>query len=121
MKLTTQYALSAALALAAGCLLAPPGQAQETVEASSIEEIVVTGSRIRRDGFQYSAPVEIIGDERLDNIGATNVGDFLQTIPQSIGAINNANAAFSVSLSGQNLTSLRNLGTSSTADASCPA
>lgn len=114
MKFTTSPGLLTSLVLATSVSLAPQAVAQDENAASDLEEIVVTGSRIRRDGFQYSAPVEVIGEDRLDVVGTTNIGDFLQTIPQSIGAINNANSAFSVSLSGQNLTSLRNLGTART-------
>ena len=114
MKFATSLGVLMPMVLAMSVSLAPQAVAQDEDAASDLEEIIVTGSRIRRDGFQYSTPVEIIGEDRLDVVGTTNIGDFLQTIPQNIGAINNSNAAFSVSLSGQNLTSLRNLGTDRT-------
>ena len=114
MKFATSLGVVTPLVLAMSVSSVPQALAQDADAASDLEEIVVTGSRIRRDGFQYSAPIEIIGEDRLDVVGTTNVGDFLQTIPQNIGAFNNSNTAFSVSLSGQNLTSLRNLGTART-------
>ncbi|MEO1246804.1 MAG: TonB-dependent receptor [Pseudomonadota bacterium] len=116
MKFILNFGVLAPLSLAAGLLTASPLLAQEsdTSDAGELEEVIVTGSRIRRDGFQYSAPVEIIGEDRIDAIGTTNIGDFIQTIPQSVASVNNANSAFSVSVSGQNLTSLRNLGTART-------
>ncbi len=83
-------------------------------EVESLDEIVVTGSHIRRDGFSYSSPVEIISSQVLDETGTTNLGDLLQTIPQNVQAINNANSAFLVQSSGLNLTSLRNLESSRT-------
>ncbi|MEM8815121.1 MAG: TonB-dependent receptor [Pseudomonadota bacterium] len=116
MKFTQYLGVLAPLSLAAGLLTASPLLAQESniTDADELEEVIVTGSRISRDGFQYSSPVEIIGEERLDAIGTTNIGDFIQTIPQSVAFVNNANSAFSVSVTGQNLTSLRNLGTART-------
>ena len=116
MKRLLKRGVCAPLSVAVCLFMAPPLQAQQTdsAEAGELEEVIVTGSRIRRDGFQYSAPVEIIGEDRLDAIGTTNIGDFIQTIPQSVASVNNANSAFSVSVSGQNLTSLRNLGTART-------
>lgn len=83
-------------------------------DSASIEEIVVTGSHIKRQGFDFSSPVEIIDSAVLDQTGTTNLGDLLQTLPQNVQALNNANAAFTVQSSGLNLTSLRNLGTSRT-------
>jgi iron complex outermembrane receptor protein len=87
--------------------------AQEGAE-ESLEEIVVVGSHIRREGFDFSSPVEIIDSAVLDQTGTTNLGDLLQTLPQNIQALNNANAAFTVQSAGLNLTSLRNLGTART-------
>ena len=105
---------SLALVVGAGISLESHAQDSSAVESTGLEEIVVTGSRIRRDGFEYSTPVDVIGEERMDVVGTTNVGDFLQSVPQNIGALNNSNSAFSVSLTGQNLTSLRNLGVART-------
>jgi len=116
MKRLLKRGVFAPLSVAVCLFMASPLQAQQSdsAEAGELEEVIVTGSRIRRDGFQYSAPVEIIGEERMDAIGTTNIGDFIQTIPQSVASVNNANSAFTISVAGQNLTSLRNLGTART-------
>lgn len=100
--------------LMACILFAPVANAQSSEDEGQIEEIIVTGSNIRREGFDYSSPVEIIGSEVLDQTGTTNLGDLLQTLPQSVASLNNANGAFTIQSSGLNLTSLRNLGTSRT-------
>ena len=78
--------------------------------AEPLEEIVVTGSHIKRDNFNYSAPINVIGSEEITATGSTNLGDLLQTIPQSVSTFNNANTAFSTTFSGLNLTDLRFLG-----------
>lgn len=75
-----------------------------------LEEIVVTGSHIKRDTFNYSTPITVIGEQEISATGTTNLGDLLQTLPQSVSTINNANSAFFTTFSGLNLTDLRFLG-----------
>lgn len=90
-------------------------QTQSSAERESeLEEIVVTGSRIRRNTFNYSTPVTVLDSAEIDATGTTNLGDLLQTIPQAVSTFNNANTAFSTTFSGLNLTDLRYLGTSRT-------
>ncbi|MDB5689256.1 MAG: hypothetical protein JWL91_1132, partial [Sphingomonas bacterium] len=43
-----------------------PGAVDRTVE-----EIVVTGSRITRSGFETPTPVQVVGAERLEKLGLT--------------------------------------------------
>ena len=87
---------------------------QSEDEADNLEEIVVTGSRIKRDTFSSSTPVSVIDAVEISATGTTNLGDLLQTIPQAVSTFNNANTAFSTTFSGLNLTDLRFLGTERT-------
>jgi iron complex outermembrane recepter protein len=64
---------------------APSGE--ESVEAEG-ETIVVTGSRIRTDPLDKQAPVRQIGREELERTGLVSVGDILQQLPASGGAVN---------------------------------
>jgi outer membrane receptor protein involved in Fe transport len=60
---------------------APEDEAAAADEASdSGETIVVTGSRIAT-GFDAPTPVTVIGAERLEERGSTNVGDALNELP----------------------------------------
>ena len=93
--------------LGAAVGLGPQALAQEEAE---LEEIVVTGSHIKRNTFNYSTPITVIDEGEIVGTGTTNLGDLLQTIPQSVSTFNNANTAFSTTLSGINLTDLRFLG-----------
>jgi iron complex outermembrane receptor protein len=52
------------------------------------EVIVVTGSRIRTDPLDKQAPVLQLTREELERTGLTSVGDILQQLPSSGGAIN---------------------------------
>jgi outer membrane receptor protein involved in Fe transport len=69
------------------------------------EEIVVTGSRIRRKDLTGPAPVVVYTREQIQATGRVNIGEFLQTIPEQSNAIgrstNNGGAgAIRVSLRG---------------------
>ena len=88
--------------------------AQDTDDEQGIEEIVVTGSHIKRDNFNYSTPITVLDAGVIEATGSTNLGDLLQTVPQTISTFNNANTAFSTTFSGINLTDLRFLGTDRT-------
>jgi outer membrane receptor protein involved in Fe transport len=54
------------------------------------EEIVVTGSRIRRKDLTGPAPVVVYSREQVQATGRVNVGEFLQTIPEQSNAIGRA-------------------------------
>ncbi|WP_160484548.1 TonB-dependent receptor domain-containing protein [Aurantiacibacter rhizosphaerae] len=64
--------------------LAVPTLAQDNVAATSDNQgtpIVVTGSRIARDGTNAPTPVTMVGDELLEQRAATNVADTLNELP----------------------------------------
>ncbi len=75
------------------------------------EEIIVTGSRIRRKDLTTPAPVTVISREQVVASGKVSIGDFLQSLPEQGNAINT-----SVNNGGDGSTrvSLRGLGTSRT-------
>ena len=93
---------------------APASFAQDNTDDETLEEIVVTGSHIKRDTFNYSSPVTVIDEVEISGTGTTNLGDLLQTLPQSISTVSNANSAFFTTFSGLNLSDLRFLGTART-------
>jgi iron complex outermembrane receptor protein len=55
--------------------------AASTTDALVQEEITVTGSRIRREGFEAPTPVAVIGIESLEATATSNVADTLNTMP----------------------------------------
>ena len=69
----------------------------ETAGDPQIEEIVVTGSMIRRDNFDLSSPVEVVTDLDIEEAGTVTLGDVLvnmaaqsgvspgETVPYSFG------------------------------------
>ncbi|HET6335661.1 MAG TPA: TonB-dependent receptor [Polyangiales bacterium] len=54
-------------------------------EPESRDEIVVTGSRIRRTKFSASAPVEVVDRAQIERTGATNLADVVQNLTTSQG------------------------------------
>ncbi|HEX7623049.1 MAG TPA: TonB-dependent receptor, partial [Anaeromyxobacteraceae bacterium] len=74
-----------------------PAAVEETVGAPGAgrrggkqfgEEIVVTGSRIRRKDLTTPAPVTVLNREAVQASGKVSVGDFLQSLPEQGNAIN---------------------------------
>lgn len=57
----------------------PPGAST----ATRIDDIVVTGSRIRRDAFSASVPVNVVGELELESSGMTNLAEALADLPQA--------------------------------------
>src|SRR5205085_5183646 len=52
------------------------------------EELVVTGSRIRRKDLTTPAPVTVVTREQFESSGKLTIGDFLQTMPEQGNAPN---------------------------------
>lgn len=82
----------ASFALAAG--LAGPALAQSNVPAAdqgaatSGEDIIVTGSRIRRSPLEQDAPIVFVDQEDIAKTGLNSVNDVLQRLPSSGGGLN---------------------------------
>jgi iron complex outermembrane receptor protein len=106
---------SAALAQTAPVEAAPPSAAttEPTAEASGDEAIVVTGTRVVRDGFQAPTPLTVLTTEDIQNTSPTNnISDFVNQLPQLAGSTKPANSRLNISngSAGINALNLRNLG-----------
>ncbi|MEN5208468.1 TonB-dependent receptor [Stenotrophomonas terrae] len=79
---------TAALALGAtGSALAQETAPKE--EATNLDRIQVTGSRIKRADLETSSPVFTIDRQSIESSGAATVGEFLQRTPAIAGAATN--------------------------------
>lgn len=94
------------------------GSAQSAPEtnnaASAEEEIVVTGTRIRRSAFSASAPVDVIGQSQLQQSGVTNLADVVTNLTSSQGSGYQGAGNSTTASSGTVAVNLRGLGTGST-------
>jgi outer membrane receptor protein involved in Fe transport len=52
--------------------------------SSRLEEVVVTGSRIRRDGFNSAVPTAVLGSEMLQVLNVSNMGDAMGLVPANL-------------------------------------
>ena len=70
----------------------PPDAAQNpataAAEPSQGGEIVVTGSRIRRDPLSQDQPIVFVGQEDIAKTGLNSINDVLQRLPSSGGGLN---------------------------------
>ena len=103
--LATATATGGSLALAAGA-------------ADSIEEVVVTGSRIHQDKYSSSAPVDVISPEEQVARGITDIASALQTTTVASGSPQVTAASSSIFVQdggvGSETLSLRGLGANRT-------
>jgi iron complex outermembrane recepter protein len=87
--------------------------AQQAQEPASLDEIVVTGSRIVRDGYEAPTPVTVIGVEQIQQSGYPDLFYAIRTMP-AFGTSGEGTRAGGNSVSsgrqGQNRFNLRNLG-----------
>ncbi len=65
------------------------GLTQEAQQA--LDEVVITGSRIRQNPLEERLPVLSISSEDYAASGATSIADFVQKLPISGSAINRTN------------------------------
>ena len=70
-----------AFTLTASMLLMPGQVVQAQEEADELEEVVVTGSRIRRDPLNEATAITELGYQDIEDTGLTNLGDALQNLP----------------------------------------
>lgn len=102
-------------ALATGVLA--PGAAQiamaaDQTAAADVEEIVVTGSRIVRDGFEAPTPITVLNIEEINSVAAINFADFAAKVPTLAGSFNSHTGGQSTGdgQAGTNSLNLRSMG-----------
>jgi outer membrane receptor protein involved in Fe transport len=95
-----------------------PGPSEQEIEsgtnATAGEEIVVTGSRIRRPNLVSTIPVTSVGGEEFFETGTVSVGDALNDLPALRSTLGQANSTQFLGTGGLNLLDLRGLGTQRT-------
>ncbi len=91
-------------------LLAGPAAAQQP---AAVEEIVVTGTRVVRDGYEAPTPLTVMSVDQIQDSAPANVADFVNELPQLTGSTTPQGGRTSISAGGTgiNALNLRNLGT----------
>ena len=84
----------------------------QAMAQSSVETVVVTGSRIPQRGLEGASPVTVVGQQEVQLEGATSIGNVLQNLPS---VVNDADNDFNDNGSeGISTIDLRNLGSNRT-------
>ncbi|RPE80954.1 TonB-dependent receptor plug domain-containing protein [Vulcaniibacterium tengchongense] len=89
---TTQLRDAIKLAIAVGAgVLASTALAQEAQqeEATTLDRVEVTGTRIKRVDAETASPVFVIDRQAIEASGVVTIGEFLQTTPAVAGAATN--------------------------------
>lgn len=95
----------------------PQGPAQQpTSSEAGGSDIVVTGTRVVRDGYQAPTPVSVVGEAEIAAKAPNNLADYVNELPALSGSTTPRNNVASVStgLVGINALNLRALGANRT-------
>src|SRR5690349_20749864 len=87
---------------------------KKPVEEKSMEEVIVTGSRIARPNLESTVPVTTVTGEELFQTGGTSIGDLLNDLPALRSTFSQSNSSRFLGTTGLNLLDLRGLGTQRT-------
>jgi len=94
--------------------LSPFIYAQEDEQIEDEGTVVITGSRIARDGFSNPTPTTVIDAEAIEASGVTNISDLVRELPSlGVGTSGNIDASLAGGV-GQNILDLRSLGSERT-------
>ena len=105
-----------AVALATGALISSHAAyaAESQSSESETQEIVVTGSRIVREGYEAPTPLAIVGTEEIENQAAGNVAAYLATLTvfqgNQLPNAGNSQGSVSAGTSGVSSLNIRGLG-----------
>ena len=99
-------------------LFSLPTFAQDSDEADTddtVEEVIVTGSRIKRTtNLNAPTPMVTLGAEQIELTGSVNVYDIINELPQAGEGTSRGNTNFTVGSSGLQTVNLRGLGSGRT-------
>lgn len=111
LRSPVSVAVAGVLATFSGQLFAQEAPATDELV---LEDIVVTGSRIVRDGYDAPTPTTVLGEELLKGIPVQNISEQLNFLPAMVGSTRNNGSTISAGLVGLNALNLRNMGSSRT-------
>ena len=94
--LTTVSIASVLAAASFGSAQAQTAAPAQGAQAPAIEEVVVTGSRVVRDGYEAPTPLTVIGVEQLQQAAPENIADYVNQLPSLAGSATPQNSQKSV-------------------------
>jgi iron complex outermembrane recepter protein len=107
MRACVLSSCAATLAHAQGAGESPPSP---STTGSEPEQVVITGTRITRTGFDTPSPVTTMGEEELRALSVTNIGAAVSQLPAFRASTNPATNGFGSFNVGAQIVNLRALG-----------
>jgi iron complex outermembrane receptor protein len=109
---------SGAAAMVVSALMASAyAQAEnQSAQSTPVEEIVVTGSRVVRDGYSAPTPVSVVSTQDINRDAPVNIADFVNKMPAFANSTSPHNSQTNVGAGGAgvNNLNLRSLGSNRT-------
>jgi len=103
-------AISLGFSGAAGAQQAGDSAAPAAGDNLTLDEVTVTGSRIRRStDFDSANPTTVVDSEYLKNLGVANVSQALQMLPSNVSTFSATNTGNSNFFAGSTIANLRGL------------
>ena len=109
-------ALTASASTSSEATVSDSASNESTADESGPSEVVVTGSRIIRNGYAAPTPVSVMGTDELNALNPVNVADAVNTLPAFSNSVTgrSQNGNLSSGSAGVNQLNLRGLGISRT-------
>lgn len=79
-------------------------------DASGAEDIIVTGSRVARSGFNAPTPTTVLGTEEFEKVAAPNLADVVNQMPAVRPSLTPSSSTNNSQYAGGNYLDLRGLG-----------
>ena len=89
-------------------------ESQNEVLEDVIEEVLVTGSYLKRSAADSPSPLSVITSADIEDLGAQSISDIIQTLPWQTGSVSRSSTFGGEGGRGAMTMNLRNLGQSST-------
>ena len=108
------FATATATILSSTAVLAEEEEWDEIMEEEEVQVVTITGSRLRREGFESPSPVTVMDAQQIERSGATSLGDILAELPQLDSTYTSQNSGRYIGTAGMGGLDLRGLGTDRT-------
>ena len=105
------FAIATVIASPHAARAAAPAPASQEAEGN-LDEVIVTGSRIIREGYEAPTPLSVVDAAAIERAPAANIAEFVNTMPVFAGSQtpNNTQNGISAGTAGANTLNLRGIG-----------
>ena len=88
-----RYSTAVVALLSIGTQVPQTAQAQSQSAQIDVEQIIVTGSRIVRDGYEAPTPVSVLGADELNVMAVTNISEAVNRLPAFTNSLTTENSS----------------------------